>query len=64
MAPAKRANTYTRDRVLTWARRGWDAARIADKLGVAKQTVYYHLHALEDEGEIENGVRRYRPRAS
>jgi len=52
----------TRARVLQWKLRGWSAQRIADKLGIAKQSVYYHLHRLEADGEIDGAVKRYRPR--
>jgi predicted transcriptional regulator len=52
----------TRERVLRWHRRGWGAYRIAKKIGVYPQTVYYHLRQLEADGEITDGVRRYRPR--
>jgi predicted ArsR family transcriptional regulator len=54
----------TRERVLRWKLRGWSAQRIADKLGISKPSVYYHLHRLEDDGELENGVKRYRPRST
>jgi predicted ArsR family transcriptional regulator len=53
-----------RARVLLWRLRGKTADEIAAKLGVSTQTVYYHLHRLEDDGELENGFRHYRPRAS
>jgi HTH domain. len=53
-----------REKVLVWARRGWSAPRIAAKLGVAKQTVYYHLHRLEEDGEIEGAVKVYRRRSA
>jgi predicted ArsR family transcriptional regulator len=62
--PSNRSTSDIRDRVLTWRNRGWSAYRIAEKLGVTPQTVYYHLHALEDEGTLENGVKQYRPRSA
>lgn len=62
--PKNRSTSAIRRRVLTWKRHGWSAYEIAEKLGVSPQTVYYHLHALEDAGELQNGVKRYRPRAS
>lgn len=49
-----------RPKVLLWARRGWLAPRIAAKLGVTKQSVYYHLHRLEEDGEIDGAVKVYR----
>jgi predicted ArsR family transcriptional regulator len=61
---SNRSTSDTRRRVLTWKKHGWSALEIATKLGVTTQTVYYHLHALEAAGELENGIRRYRKRAS
>ena len=58
-----RSTSDTRGRVLTWRRRGWSASEIATKIGVSPQTVYYWLHQLEDAGELENGIRHYKPRA-
>jgi DNA-binding CsgD family transcriptional regulator len=52
----------TRARVLRWKLRGWSAVRIADRLGITKQSVYYHLHRLEDAGEIDDAVKVYRKR--
>lgn len=63
-----------RARVLLWKRRGlearartgvdtWPAPKIAEKLGVSTQNVYYHLHRLEESGELENGFKRYRKRS-
>jgi DNA-binding CsgD family transcriptional regulator len=54
----------TRQRVLRWKLRGWSARRIADKLAISTQSVYYHLHKLEDAGELENGVKHYRRRSA
>jgi predicted ArsR family transcriptional regulator len=54
----------TRQRVLRWKLRGWSAQRIADKLAITTQSVYYHLHKLEESGELEDGVKRYRPRSA
>jgi predicted ArsR family transcriptional regulator len=62
--PKNRSTSNIRRRVLNWKLRGWSAYEIADKLGVSPQTVYYHLHALEDSGELVNGIKRYRKRAS
>ena len=53
-----------RARVLLWRRRGWSVPRIAEKLGTSTQNVYYHLHRLEESGELENGFKRYRKRRS
>lgn len=52
----------TRQRVLRWRLRGWAVRDIAAKLGVSEQSVYYHIHQLEADGELKNGVRRYQPR--
>jgi predicted ArsR family transcriptional regulator len=61
---ATRGPGVVRARVCLWRRRGWAVPRIAEKLGVAEQTVYYHLHRLEADGELENAVKRYRRRAA
>lgn len=64
-------DTDTRARVLHWRLRGLDAAaaggednwlapKIAERLGITKQTVYYHLHRLEADGEIVGAVKVYR----
>jgi len=49
--------------VLLWKRRGWAVPRIAAKLGVSKQNVYYHLHQLERDGELDGAVKVYRRRS-
>jgi len=53
----------TRSRVLHWKRRGWSAVKIAARLGITKSSVYYHLHRLEADGEIENAIKVYRRRS-
>lgn len=53
-----------RARVRIWRRRGWSVPRIAEKVGVSRQSVYYHLHRLEADGELEDAVKRYRKRTA
>lgn len=66
MARARSYDGSTRTAVLTWARHGWDAAKIAEKLDVSTRVVYYHLRHLADAGEIDYAdvVRTYRPRSA
>lgn len=61
MPTAKESDT--RERVLELALDGWPAIEIAEELGIRKQSVYYHLHRLEADGEIEGAVKVYRPRS-
>lgn len=53
--------------MLLWARR-WQGQpfwvqRIADKLGITKQSVYWHLRRLEADGELNGAVKKYRTRS-
>jgi len=61
MPTAKESDT--RAKVLRWKQRGWSAQRIADKLAITKQSVYYHLHRLQEDGELNGAVKVYRPRS-